>query len=237
MDQTVFNIEERRKNIEEFSRIGNFPDVIGAIDCTHVLINNPGGINGESFRNRKGWFSLNIQVVGGPNLEINDIVIRHPGSAHDALIFDRSAIRARFERNEIKGILLGDGGYPNRPYLLTPLINPVTDAENRYNTAHIKTRYVIERLFGVWKKRFPCLHYGLRTKLLTSAATIAAVAVLYNIGIKYNQNEIYDNDFYEYGSSDELFVNEINENQEIGDDDEMQNGLQFRREFINLHFA
>ncbi|CAG5016533.1 unnamed protein product [Parnassius apollo] len=41
--------------------------------------------------------------------------------------------------------MLSDGAYPNRPYLLTPIINPVTEAEKRYNEAHIKNRNVIER--------------------------------------------------------------------------------------------
>ncbi|KAF0721306.1 putative nuclease HARBI1, partial [Aphis craccivora] len=32
-------------------------------DCTHIGIQNPGGINGDVFRNRKGWFSLNVQYM------------------------------------------------------------------------------------------------------------------------------------------------------------------------------
>lgn len=40
-----------------------FPGVIGAIDCTHVQIQNPGGDTAEVYRNRKGYHSLNVQVI------------------------------------------------------------------------------------------------------------------------------------------------------------------------------
>lgn len=40
---------------------------------------------------------------------------------------------------------------------------------------------MVERLFGVWKRRFPVLAIGMRTKLSTSMATIVATAVLHNI--------------------------------------------------------
>uniref|UniRef100_A0A3B4V1Z8 DDE Tnp4 domain-containing protein n=1 Tax=Seriola dumerili TaxID=41447 RepID=A0A3B4V1Z8_SERDU len=38
-----------------FYRRAGFPGVLGAIDCTHIPIQNPGGVNGELFRNRKGY--------------------------------------------------------------------------------------------------------------------------------------------------------------------------------------
>lgn len=57
-------------------------------------------------------------------MEILDIVVRHPGSTHDSVIFDRSALRVRFEQRELQGFLLGDNGYPCRNNLLTPVINP-----------------------------------------------------------------------------------------------------------------
>lgn len=41
--------------------------------------------------------------------------------------------------------MLGDSAYPSRPYLLTPLPNPTTGGEHRYNEAHINTRNTIER--------------------------------------------------------------------------------------------
>ncbi|KAJ1191781.1 hypothetical protein NDU88_001096 [Pleurodeles waltl] len=49
-------------------------------------------------------------------------------------------------------------GYPNLSRLLTPVRNPRTRAEERYNDAHGRTRRVIERTFGLLKARFRCLH-------------------------------------------------------------------------------
>ena len=42
-------------------------------------------------------------------------------------------------------------------HLLTPVQNARTEAEERYNVAHKRTRQVIERAFGVTKQRFRCL--------------------------------------------------------------------------------
>ncbi|KAJ1194681.1 hypothetical protein NDU88_003967 [Pleurodeles waltl] len=54
--------------------------------------------------------------------------------------------------------LTGDSAYPNLSWLLTPVRNPRTRAEDLYNEAHGRTRRVIERTFGLLKARFRCLH-------------------------------------------------------------------------------
>jgi hypothetical protein len=52
--------EEETNNFKRrFYSIRRFPGVIG---CTHIPIINPGGELAEVYRNRKGWFSLNVQV-------------------------------------------------------------------------------------------------------------------------------------------------------------------------------
>eukprot|EP00102_Acyrthosiphon_pisum_P023339 XP_016660549.1 PREDICTED: uncharacterized protein LOC107883951 isoform X2 [Acyrthosiphon pisum] len=50
-----------------------------------------------------------------------------------------------------------------------------------YNESQIRTRNVVERSFGVWKRRFPVLSLGLRLQLKTVQAIIVATAVLHNI--------------------------------------------------------
>ncbi|CAI6358096.1 unnamed protein product [Macrosiphum euphorbiae] len=166
-----------------FYKTRNFPRVIGAIDCTHIRIQSPNSDIGERFRNRKGYFSFNVQVICNSNMEIMNIVSRWPGSVHDSTIFDNSLVRAKFENHEYGNnvFLIGDGGYPCRNYLMTPLLNTSTQAEENYQRAHIATRNVIERVFGVWKRRFPVLAVRILTQLSTSMKTIVATAVLYNM--------------------------------------------------------
>ena len=42
--------------------IAGFPNVLGAVDGTHVRIQRPRGEEVAAYRNRKGYFSINVQV-------------------------------------------------------------------------------------------------------------------------------------------------------------------------------
>lgn len=170
-----------------FFAIHGFPSVIGCVDGTHIKIQSPGGEAAELYRNRKGFFSYNVQITCDASLKICDIVARWRGSTHDATIFNASELCARLEAGEFRNcFLLGDNGYPCKRYLLTPVLNPATAAEQRYNSSHIRTRNTVERAIGVWKRRFPILSMGIRTCLDTTVAIIVACAVLHNIAIAEN---------------------------------------------------
>ena len=68
-----------------------------------------GGENAEVFKNRKGYFSLNVQAVCDHTMRIRDIVARWPGSAHDSTIFSHSNLHNKFEEQQFStGLLLGD---------------------------------------------------------------------------------------------------------------------------------
>ncbi|TGZ51401.1 Nuclease harbi1, partial [Temnothorax longispinosus] len=142
-------LEDQRSNIRTFYEIAEFPNVAACIDGTLIKIANPDKEIGEIFRSRKGSFSLNILAAAGPRGEILYIDVRHPGSTHDSTCFDRSALKLFFMENRIKGLLLGDNGYSCQPYLLTPVLRPLNQAERNYNKSHKKTRNLIERTFAV----------------------------------------------------------------------------------------
>ncbi|CAG5007581.1 unnamed protein product [Parnassius apollo] len=165
-----------------FHEIAGFPRILGAIDCTHVPIQSPDSNIGEEFRNRKGIFSMNVQGVCNADLLFMNVVARWPGSAHDATIFNNSTLKMQCEEGLFGNRwLIGDSAYPCTSYLLTPLLNATSVAENRYNEAHIKTRNTIERCFGVWKRRFPILSLKIRVATQTTQAIIIATSVLHNI--------------------------------------------------------
>lgn len=97
---------------QQFYSYGSMPGVVGCIDGTHVPIRRPKHQpQPEVFRCRKGFFSINAQVVAGPDHKLYDVVARWPGSTHDSRVFSNSRLKSRLDGNEIDGILLADAGY------------------------------------------------------------------------------------------------------------------------------
>lgn len=172
-------------------RYARFPECIGSIDCTHIKIQSPGGDRAEYYRNRKGWFSLNVQTISSSNLKVMDIVCRWPGATHDQTIFNNSMVKVRFEAGHFRNYcLVGDMGYANTSYLATPLLNCQNNVEQLYNESCIRTRNCVERKYGVLKRRFACLCRGMQFRRFeTTQYVTVACAVLHNIAIDAKDRE------------------------------------------------
>ena len=69
-------------------------------------------------------------------------------------------------------VLLGDSGYALRSYLMTPYLNPVLPWQRRFNRAHKKTRCLVERVIGIWKRQFHVLHSKIRKAQKMSEADV-----------------------------------------------------------------
>ncbi|XP_046873375.1 putative nuclease HARBI1 [Hypomesus transpacificus] len=164
----------------------NIPQVIGVIDGTLIPILTPSN-DGHVFFCRKGFAAINCQVICDHRGLITDLVARWPGSSHDSYVFSNSSVGQEAQASRDGWLLLGDSGYPLRPYLLTPVANPHNEAEERYNEAHRVARSIVERTLGTWKMRFRCLRKsagGLLFHPTKCCAVIAVTAMLHNLAVR-----------------------------------------------------
>lgn len=187
--------DERFHACYAFWEKAKFPRTIGAIDCTHVKIQSPGGPQAETYRNRKGWFSLNVQTIASADLKVLNVITKWPCATHDSAIFYDCQVRSRFERGDFGNyFLVSDGGYKNTRYLATPFLTHSVGANQRetavrelYNASQIRTRQCVERSYGVLKRRFPILSMGMRLRDLNTVRNIiVSCCILHNFAIDAN---------------------------------------------------
>ncbi|XP_055681261.1 putative nuclease HARBI1 [Lutzomyia longipalpis] len=187
-----FPTAQHRKNQikEDFYRKFLLPGIIGCIDCTHVSIKRPKReIEQAYYAVRKAAHTKNVQVICDANYTILNVNAKFGGASHDSHVFRSSNVseilRERHVHNERNSWLLGDSGYAQMPYLMTPVANPQSPREEAYNRAHKKARCTVERCIGVLKSRFRCLS---RQRILMyspnrAGAIINACSTLHNIMI------------------------------------------------------
>uniref|UniRef100_A0A8C5CNM0 Putative nuclease HARBI1 n=1 Tax=Gadus morhua TaxID=8049 RepID=A0A8C5CNM0_GADMO len=139
---------------QKFFEIAGFPNVLGAVDGTHIAIKAPSDEE-DGFVNRKNFHSINTQVICDATLRVTDLVARWPG------------------REMPDGWLLGDSGYALRPWLMTPILHPATEPEQRYSRAQRKTRSVVERLLQYTPEK--------GCKIITCAFILHNICMMYRL--------------------------------------------------------
>uniref|UniRef100_A0A2M4CZJ2 Putative nuclease HARBI1 n=1 Tax=Anopheles darlingi TaxID=43151 RepID=A0A2M4CZJ2_ANODA len=178
---------EKQNARTHFYRESELPGIIQAIDCTHIKIVNPGKDPKRVYRNKKGFYSLNVLLACDHELVFRSVEAKYPGAYQDGFIWNISALRQKmyedYERGE-RPRLVGDAAFPQDYILFTPYRNAVPGSrEELYNQKHKQAKSIIDRAIALLKTRFRCL---LGTKELfyvpKKAATIVNVCVaLHNI--------------------------------------------------------
>ncbi|KAL0870255.1 hypothetical protein ABMA27_005287 [Loxostege sticticalis] len=178
--------EQREVVSRKFMDKFGFPGVLGCVDGTHMSIIRPSEFE-EAYFNRKQYHSLNAMMICDADLQIIHVDASFGGASHDSHIWNSSPVRALMEGLHEEGEafwLLGDSGYAQRPWMMTPILNAAPNsAEEHYTRMQIKTRNVIERCFGVLKGRWRCLlaHRTMHYHPVKAGKMANACVVLHNL--------------------------------------------------------
>ena len=190
----IFNIDVRSTK-EGFLAKHGLPNIVGAIDCTHVrIVTPPRRLYPDEYINRKNYHSINVQAICDSDCIVTDVVASWPGSVHDSRILKNSDIYDRLMSGEISGTLLGDNGYGVQPICLVPFLNPLLPAEEHYNVVHKRGRGVIERTFGQVKRRFYCIGSILRIELRRVPTIINTCFILHHLAKGYGDPDFPEED-------------------------------------------
>lgn len=167
-----------------------FENCLGALDGTHIHV-TVSVDEKPRYRNRKGDISTNVLGVCAPDLKFIYVLPGWEGSASDVRVL-RDALRRNnpFQVPSEKYYLV-DAGYSNGPGFLAPYrgtryhLNEWTGNRPRnykelFNLRHSSARNVIERAFGLLKKRWSILRTSSFFNIKTQIRIINACCTLHN---------------------------------------------------------
>ena len=194
--------------IETFTDKSRLPNIVGAIDGTHIKIVAPRDSAVDYFsRNQQHDFIIQA-VADGKGLFL-DFAAGYPGSIHDARVYRNSSLYLRASNGDIlkepverigitdiQPYLVGDSAYPISPWLMKPYPEATRDpGEITFNKELSSARVTIECAFGRLKSRWRILQKRLDSRITFSVKIAIACAVLHNFCIKIGDE--WEDDFYD----------------------------------------
>ncbi|XP_060598026.1 putative nuclease HARBI1 [Ruditapes philippinarum] len=185
MRETYIRMPRTRQEMERvekgFREKCGMPGVVGAIDGTHIAIPGPSE-HRSSYINRKGYQSMQLQVVCDSQLKFLDTYTGWPGSVHDARVYRNSPISETVSNLPHDKHLLGDSAYPLKVNMLVPFRDNghLNRVEKKFNKVHSSTRVDVERAIGLLKCKFRRLKHLDMLMVEEIPVTITSCCVLHN---------------------------------------------------------
>ncbi|KAJ1080366.1 hypothetical protein NDU88_000583 [Pleurodeles waltl] len=168
-------------------------------------------------------------------LDVVMMLVVDDGVVHAGVSVDGTGREVEEEEQEgdtVEIVDVGDSGYPNLSWLLTPLRNARTRAEERYNEAHGRTRRIIERTFGLLKARFRCLHLtggSLCYSPKKVCQIIVACCMLHNLALRHRVPFLQEE---EAGDAHVAAVDPVDSEDEEVEDEDVDNRTAVIRQYF-----
>ncbi|XP_066585183.1 putative nuclease HARBI1 [Prorops nasuta] len=179
--------EEALKTSTYLHQKYGFPNTIGAIDGTHIKISAPQN-HPETYINRKGYHSIQLQVICNEDLTFLHCYCGQIGSVHDMRVFRLSSFETLCTPQYFPEDthLVGDAAYTIHQCIMVPFKDNghLTEEEINFNNHLSSARMIVERSIGLLKGRFRSILDKLpmrRIDLIPKC--IMACCILHNICI------------------------------------------------------
>ncbi|XP_067386625.1 uncharacterized protein [Emydura macquarii macquarii] len=154
--------------VDGFTAMG-FPNCGEAIDGTHIPILAPDRLVAE-YINRKGYFSMVLQVLVDHRGHFTDISVGWSEKVHDLRIFWNTGIYRKLQAGtffpdqkipvgdvEMPIVILGDPAYPLLPWLMKPYSGNLESSKEHFNNRLSSCGMTIACVFGRLKALWRCL--------------------------------------------------------------------------------
>jgi len=177
----------------DFYRRWNFPNVVGALDGKHIVIQKPSN-SGSMFYTYKHTFAIQLLALVDADYNFIYVDVGCQGRIGDAGVFHHSSLSKALAQNTL-GIpdrtllpnsstqcsytLLADEAFPLTTYLMKPYARRgLTVRERIFNYRLSRARRVVENAFGILAHRFRIflqpvvLHPSKVTDVVLAAVTL-----------------------------------------------------------------
>ncbi|XP_027153599.1 protein ALP1-like [Coffea eugenioides] len=211
-----------------------FQDCLGALDGTyvkvHVLLRDQG-----RYRNRKNEIATNVLGVCSRDMRFTYVLPGWEGSAADSRVLRDALVRSDPLIVPKGKYFLVDAGYANSSGFLAPYRGvryhlsewsasgrKPQNFKELFNLRHSIARNVIERTFGLFKKRWAILRDASFFDVKTHVMIINACAILHNLIRVEQPNDPY---LDEVDAEMRRVQHEVDDEDEMEDEDE-ENGME-----------
>ncbi|XP_036326949.1 putative nuclease HARBI1 [Rhagoletis pomonella] len=190
-------LEEAKKIAAAFEKLTNLPNIVGAIDRTHIPILPPND-GYQDYVNKKGWPSIVTQAVVDNNYLFRDVSVKSPGGTHDEDVFKNSGLFNYSSQlipnyaSDVNGMqtpfmLIGNPAYPLLSWLMKPYTGSLDPEEESFNCYISSGRIVGENGFVRLKCRWRCLLRRMDVDPGFVPFIVLACTILHNFAEKEKQ--------------------------------------------------